>query len=166
MSGNKDKGTIDDSSIPADLKLWKEALVEEMRRMMRGELEHLHERLDQVENARSEQPQPIPRACRREGALVREEVNNYYGNEYGEEESFVGSRRRNGRGRRDRNQGDDSFSGIKMKVPSFQGKSDPEAYLEWEKKMELVFDCRHYSEAQKVKIAVIEFTDYAVIWWD
>jgi hypothetical protein len=78
----------------------------------------------------------------------------------------VGSRRRNGRGRRDRNQGDDSFSGIKMKVSSFQGKSDPEAYLEWEKKMELVFDCRHYSEAQKVKIAVIEFTDYAVIWWD
>ena len=53
-----------------------------------------------------------------------------------------------------------------MKVPSFQGKSDPEAYLEWEKKMELVFDCRHYPEAQKVKLAVIEFTDYAVIWWD
>ena len=63
----------------------------------------------------------------------------------------------------DRNRGDDSFSGIKMKVPSFQGKSDPKAYLEWEKKMEVVFDCRHYSEAQKVKIAVIEFTDYAVI---
>ena len=53
-----------------------------------------------------------------------------------------------------------------MKVPSFQGKSDLKAYLEWEKKMELVFDCRHYSEAQKVKIAVIEFTNYAVIWWD
>jgi hypothetical protein len=32
--------------------------------------------------------------------------------------------------------------------------------------MELVFDCRHYSETQKVKIAVIEFTNYAVIWWD
>ena len=53
-----------------------------------------------------------------------------------------------------------------MKVPLFQGKYNPEAYLEWEKKMELVFDCRSYFEAQKVKIAVIEFTDYAVIWWD
>ena len=53
-----------------------------------------------------------------------------------------------------------------MKVLSFQGKSDPEAYLEWEKKMELMFDCHHYSKAQKVKIAIIEFTDYAVIWWD
>ena len=128
----------------------------EMRRMMRGKLEHLHELLDQVENACAEKPQPIPRARGREGALVREEVNNYYGDEYGEEEESVGSRRRNGRGRRDRNRGDDSFSGIEMKVPSFQGKSDPEAYLEWEKKMELVFDCRHYSKAQKAKIAVIE----------
>jgi hypothetical protein len=26
-----------------------------------------------------------------------------------------------------------------MKIPSFQGRSDPEAYLEWEKKMEFVF---------------------------
>jgi hypothetical protein len=54
MSGNKDKGTIDDSSIPVDLKFWKEALVEEMRWMMRGELEHLHVCLDQVENIRAE----------------------------------------------------------------------------------------------------------------
>ena len=118
---------------------------------MRGELEHLHEHLDQVEKARAKQPQPIPQARGREGAPVREEVNNYYGDEYGEEEESVGSHRRNGRGWRLRNREDDSFSGLKMKVSSFQGKSDPEAYLEWEKKMELVFDCRHYSEAQKVK---------------
>ena len=113
-----------------------------------------------------EQPQPVPQARGRKGAPVREEVNNYYRDEYGEEEESTGSCRRNGRGRRDRNRGDDSFCGIKMKVPSFQGKSDPEAYLEWEKKMELMFDCHHYSKAQKVKIAIIEFTDYAVIWWD
>ena len=60
MSGNKDKGTADDSSILADLKLWKEALVGEMRRMMRGELDQLHESLEQVENSRMEQPQPVP----------------------------------------------------------------------------------------------------------
>ena len=119
-----------------------------------------------MENAHVEQPQPVPQARRREGALVRDEINNYYGDEYGEEEESMGSRRRNGQGRRDKNRGDDSFSGVKMKVLSFQGKSDPKAYLEWEKKMELVFDCHHYSEAQKVKIVVIEFTDYAVIWWD
>jgi hypothetical protein len=48
---------------------------------------------------------------------------------------------------------------IKMKIPSFQGRTDPEVYLEWEKKIELVFDCHNYSEEKKVKLAVIEFTD-------
>ena len=33
-----------------------------------------------------------------------------------------------------------------MKIPSFQGKNDPEAYLEWERKVELVFYCHNYSE--------------------
>jgi hypothetical protein len=50
--------------------------------------------------------------------------------------------------------------------PSFQGKNDPEVYLEWETKMEMVFDCHSYSEIKKVKLATIEFTDYAIVWWD
>jgi len=70
-------------------------------------------------------------------------------------------RRRNRRDRVDRNLGS-----IKMKIPSFQGRNDPEAYLEWEKKIELIFDCHNYSEEKKVKLAVIEFTDYAITWWD
>ena len=32
--------------------------------------------------------------------------------------------------------------------------------------MEFVFDCHNYSEAKKVKLAVIEFSDYAIVWWD
>uniref|UniRef100_A0A2N9GA30 Reverse transcriptase n=1 Tax=Fagus sylvatica TaxID=28930 RepID=A0A2N9GA30_FAGSY len=39
-------------------------------------------------------------------------------------------------------------------------------FIEWEKKIELVFDCHNYSKEKKVKLAVIEFTDYAIIWWD
>ena len=77
----------------------------------------------------------------------------------------MGSYKRVGRGRRARNR-DDGLSGIKMKIPSFQGKSDPEAYLEWEKKMEFIFDSHNYSEAKKVKLVVIEFSDYAITWWD
>uniref|UniRef100_A0A2N9G438 CCHC-type domain-containing protein n=1 Tax=Fagus sylvatica TaxID=28930 RepID=A0A2N9G438_FAGSY len=61
---------------------------------------------------------------------------------------------------------DRSVGSIKMKIPSFQGGTDPEVYLEWEKKIDLVFDCHNYSEEKKVKLAVIEFTDYAIIWWD
>ncbi|WP_152132971.1 hypothetical protein, partial [Flagellimonas olearia] len=37
-----------------------------------------------------------------------------------------------------RNRGDNHLGSIKMKIPSFQGKSDPETNLEWEKKMEFV----------------------------
>ncbi|KAH9705041.1 hypothetical protein KPL70_011721 [Citrus sinensis] len=55
---------------------------------------------------------------------------------------------------------------IKLKIPSFQGKNDPKTYLEWEKKVELVFDCQNYSEEKKVKLAAVEFTDYAIILWD
>ena len=32
--------------------------------------------------------------------------------------------------------------------------------------MELIFECHNYSEEKKVKLAVIEFTNYAIIWWD
>lgn len=53
-----------------------------------------------------------------------------------------------------------------MKIPSFQGRNDPKAYLEQEKKVELIFDCHNYSETIKVKLAVVEFTDYVIVWWD
>ena len=32
--------------------------------------------------------------------------------------------------------------------------------------MEWVFDCHNYSELKKVKLATIEFSDYAIVWWD
>ncbi|RVW93306.1 Transposon Ty3-I Gag-Pol polyprotein [Vitis vinifera] len=51
-----------------------------------------------------------------------------------------------------------------MKIPSFQGKNDPEVYLEWEKNVEFIFECHNYSEEKNVKLALIEFTDYAIIW--
>jgi hypothetical protein len=37
-----------------------------------------------------------------------------------------------GRFREARNREDNNLGGIKMKIPSFQGRSDPEAYLEWD----------------------------------
>ncbi|RDY10236.1 hypothetical protein CR513_05281, partial [Mucuna pruriens] len=53
-----------------------------------------------------------------------------------------------------------------MTIPTFQGKNDLELYLEWERKVEHVFDCHNYLEEKKVKLAVVEFTNYASIWWD
>ncbi|XP_012435440.1 uncharacterized protein LOC105762068 [Gossypium raimondii] len=70
------------------------------------------------------------------------------------------------RGQRVQRREDDDLKNIKLSIPPFQGKSNPEAYLEWEKKIELVFDCHNYSENKKVKLAAIEFSDYSMIWWD
>ena len=67
------------------------------------------------------------------------------------------------RSARRRRRVDNNLSSIKMKIPSFQGKSDPEAYLEWEKKMEFIFACHEYSNYKKVKLVVIEFSDYAMV---
>ena len=57
---------------------------------------------------------------------------------------------------------DRNLGNIKMKIPSFQGKNDPEVYLEWEKKVKFIFECHNYSEEKNVKLVVIEFTDYAI----
>ena len=53
---------------------------------------------------------------------------------------------------------------LKDKVPSFERRSDPEAYLKWEIKTEKVFACCLYSEVENVKVATLEFKDHAIIW--
>lgn len=55
---------------------------------------------------------------------------------------------------------------LKMTIRSFKGRSDPDAYLEWEKKIEFIFDCHNYSEEKNCKTCYVQFTDYAIIWWD
>jgi hypothetical protein len=74
------------------------------------------------------------------------------------------SDRSNERRRRVESRRDSHVGSIKMTIPSFKGKNDPELYLEWERKIEHVFDCYNYSEEKKIKLAVVEFTDYASIW--
>ncbi|KAL4383885.1 hypothetical protein GQ457_15G019350 [Hibiscus cannabinus] len=44
---------------------------------------------------------------------------------------------------------DDYISNIQVSIPTFQGKNDPRAYLDWERKLELVFKCHNYSEQKK-----------------
>ena len=44
-------------------------------------------------------------------------------------------------------------------------KSDTEEYLQYESKIEHVFDCNNFSEKRKLKLDVAGFSDYAIIWW-
>ena len=52
-----------------------------------------------------------------------------------------------------------------VKVPSFNGDSDPNVYLDWEAKCEQIFNTYEVEEDQKVTLAVLEFVDYAMKWW-
>jgi len=58
------------------------------------------------------------------------------------------------------------FSDKKIKVPFFRGLRDPDAYLEWETKIEQFFQCNTFSNVQKVQVVAFEFKDYALVWWD
>ncbi|PKI72899.1 hypothetical protein CRG98_006701 [Punica granatum] len=169
MSYNNSKSIPEGATELTDSKTLIEAMMSEMRRVMRLEFEQVHERIDLMENKCVEQPRNAPNARRRERVQPREvrvEDEEIYGAGFDEDDrdSVVSNRRHGGWFREDRNREDNNLGSIKMKIPSFQGKSDPEAYLEWEKKVEFVFDCYSYSELKKVKLAAIEFSDYAIVW--
>lgn len=66
-----------------------------------------------------------------------------------------GTRRRR-RNQEARPQTNDPLGGLKLKIPEFKGTADPEEYLEWEKKIELVFNCRDYTQEYKMKLAPTE----------
>ncbi|XP_048619950.1 uncharacterized protein LOC125590429 [Brassica napus] len=59
-----------------------------------------------------------------------------------------------------------NLGNLKLRIPPFHGKNDPDAYLEWEKKIELVFNCQQFTEERKVRLAATEFCGYAISWWD
>jgi hypothetical protein len=60
---------------------------------------------------------------------------------------------------------DNVFSKIKFKIPSFDGKYDPDAYLTWEMAVQQKFTCHDFPENACVGAATSEFTDFASVWW-
>jgi hypothetical protein len=73
---------------------------------------------------------------------------------------------RRGRARRVvRHTPNDSFANIKFTIPSFNGKYDHVAYLDWELEVEQKISCHDIPANTQVKAAISEFTDFALIWW-
>jgi hypothetical protein len=109
-------------------------------------------------------PQRIPNARRQERRAHVDDFDTFEDEDdqasLSSESRFVPRGERRSRGfRRDprwQNGIDRNLGNIKMMIPSFQGKNDPEAYLEWEKKVELIFECHNYSEEKKAKLVVIK----------
>ncbi|XP_052181971.1 uncharacterized protein LOC127794765 [Diospyros lotus] len=155
-----------------DFKLFFQSLEQKFERMeMR--FDEINERIDKVESSsRRGQPPRAPTMQRRERHPPRYDYEDDYGDDLDDDDRASNvsiGRIRHGnrdRGVRHGERIDNNLDNIKMQIPSFQGKNNPEVYLEWETKVEMVFDCHNYSELKKVKLATIEFTDYAIIWWD
>ena len=57
MSRDSSTSNAEDDTKLADPKMFLEAMMSEMRRVMKMEMVQVHERIDQMENKREEQPQ-------------------------------------------------------------------------------------------------------------
>nr|KAJ0188241.1 hypothetical protein LSAT_V11C900503100 [Lactuca sativa] len=56
--------------------------------------------------------------------------------------------------------------GIKIGVPEFDGKADPDVFLDWLQIVEYVFDLRDISDEYKVKLIALKLPKYASMWWE
>ena len=124
-------------------------------------------------------PRPPPMNYPREFSNPNSPDLNRY-SDYDVDE-FQGDRymRQGGRGRRPRFQRheqrydqaprpreEDGIGKVKVKIPSFEGKCDPDLYLVWVRKMDQIWACHNFPEMKKIQVATLEFQDYAMLWWD
>ena len=111
-----------------------------------------------------ERPQRVPNARRQERCARVDNFDDDHEDEFEDENDqaslnnkgrFVPRGERHGRGfQRDlrwQDGTDKNLGNIKMKIPLFQGKNDPEVYLQWEKNVEFIFECHNYFEEKKGK---------------
>jgi hypothetical protein len=67
--------------------------------------------------------------------------------------------------RREVHGNDDAFSKVKFKIPPFDGKYDPDAYITWEIAVDQKFACHEFPENARVRAATSEFIEFASVWW-
>jgi hypothetical protein len=60
---------------------------------------------------------------------------------------------------------DDAFSKVIFKIPPFDGKYDPDAYITWDIAVDQKFACHEFPENAHVRAATSEFTEFTSVWW-
>jgi len=60
----------------------------------------------------------------------------------------------------------DSIARVKWSIPKFNGREDVDAYLEWAKQCDQIFRVHHLSDQRCVNLASMEFSGYALTWWN
>jgi len=58
-----------------------------------------------------------------------------------------------------------SANDFKIEIPEYEGKLDPEDFLDWLHTVERVFEYKDISEDKKVKLIALRFCKYASLWW-
>ena len=144
-----------------------------MTNLMNADLDQIHQRLDEIQGSQ----QTRSRTGARRAHPRRPNRSDHDIHEEDSLDDDGQSINRPRRGHRNRNLGDanpfaraervdDGLGGLKLKIPSFDGKNDQDAFLEWERKIELVFDCQNFSDLKKVRLAAAEFSNYTINWYD
>jgi len=54
---------------------------------------------------------------------------------------------------------------VRIDLPYIHRKENVEAYLDWEMKVEQLFECHQVSEERKVSLATLSFQGNAMYWW-
>jgi hypothetical protein len=72
---------------------------------------------------------------------------------------------RGGHRRREVRNNNDVFHKLKIKIPPFDGKYDPDAYISCELAVEQKFTCFQFPENARIRAATSEFSDFASVWW-
>ena len=53
-----------------------------------------------------------------------------------------------------------------MSIPKFTGREDADAYLEWAEQCDQIFRVHNLSDQRCVNLASVEFSGYALTWWN
>ena len=60
----------------------------------------------------------------------------------------------------------DEDRGLKIDLPEFNGAHDSEAFLDWARQIESVFDYKGYDDTKRFKLAVLKLTKLAALWYE
>jgi len=58
-----------------------------------------------------------------------------------------------------------NFNDFKVDIPEFEGKLDPDEFIEWLQTVERIFDYKEIPDDKKVKIVALKLRKYASLWW-
>jgi len=58
-----------------------------------------------------------------------------------------------------------NFNDFKVDISEFEGKLDPDDFIEWLQTVERIFDYKEIPKDKKVKIMALKLRKYASLWW-